>query len=113
MPPSGASYETWGIVTATTGQCNHFVVSNLMHGKHRKTLAAIFTDPARADVRWMDIEALLLVCGAIVSEGRGSRLHVTLNGVDAVFHSSHPKPETDKGALEAVRRFLREAGIEP
>lgn len=84
-----------------------------MHGKHRKTPAAIFTDPAKADVRWTDIEALFLACGAVLSEGRGSRLHVTLNGVDAVFHRPHPKPETDKGALKSVRRFLREAGIEP
>ena len=36
-----------------------------MNKKHRTTLEAIFTRPARADVRWNDIESLFLVfrCG--------------------------------------------------
>ncbi len=89
------------------------MVSSHMHGKHRKTLTAIFADPVKSDVRWDDIEALFIACGAAVSEGRGSRVHVSLNGVDAVFHRPHPRPETDKGALKSVRRLLREAGIKP
>lgn len=51
--------------------------------------------------------------GAELSEGRGSRVRVYLNGVRAVFHRPHPRKETDKGALKAVRRFLIIAGIEP
>jgi hypothetical protein len=84
-----------------------------MNAAHRKTLAAIFAQPLRPDVRWRDIEALFAGLGADISEGRGSRVRVLLNGADAVFHRPHPKPETDKGALKAVRRFLSEAGIEP
>jgi hypothetical protein len=48
-----------------------------------------------------------------VSEGRGSRVRVALRGVRAVFHRPHPRNETDRGAVAAVRRFLQEAGIEP
>ncbi|HEV2098474.1 MAG TPA: type II toxin-antitoxin system HicA family toxin [Stellaceae bacterium] len=62
---------------------------------------------------WADVEALLLAAGASISQGRGSRLRVSLNGVDAVFHRPHPRKETDRGALRSVRRFLREAGIAP
>ncbi|MGI9175394.1 MAG: type II toxin-antitoxin system HicA family toxin [Rhodothermales bacterium] len=51
--------------------------------------------------------------GAELSEGRGSRMRVYLGGVRAVFHRPHPEPETDKGALKSVRRFLVEAGVEP
>jgi hypothetical protein len=40
-------------------------------------------------------------------------VRVSLNGIDAVFHRPHPAKETDKGAVKSVRRFLREAGIEP
>jgi hypothetical protein len=89
------------------------MVSIRMHGKHRNTLSAIFADPVKSDVRWEDIEALLIACGGAISQGRGSRVHVSLNGVDAVFHRPHPRPVTDKGALKSVRRLLREAGIEP
>lgn len=51
--------------------------------------------------------------GAELSEGRGSRVRVALNGVRAVIHRPHPRKETDKGALRSVRRFLDEAGVKP
>jgi hypothetical protein len=79
--------------------------------KHDKTLAAIFAEPVRASVKWKDIEALLTNYGAQISEGEGSRIRVSLNGIRAVFHRPHPQPDTDKGALKSVRRFLIEAGI--
>jgi hypothetical protein len=84
-----------------------------MKGKHRKTLENIFADPVRANVLWSDVETLFLSIGATRTEGRGSRVRISLNGVDAVFHRPHPQKETDKGALKSVRRFLQEAGISP
>jgi hypothetical protein len=84
-----------------------------MRGRHRNTLQAVFADPVRANVPWTDIEAMFLAAGAVISEGRGSRVRVSLNGVDAVFHRPHPTKETDRGALKSVRRFLREAGVMP
>ncbi len=84
-----------------------------LRGKHVDTLKAIFSDPIRADVAWRDVEALLRACGAEISEGRGSRVRVALNGVRAVFHRPHPQKETDKGALKSVRRFLTEAETTP
>lgn len=84
-----------------------------MNTKHRKTLAAIFQNPVRATVVWTDIEALLLACGASITEGNGSRVRVLLHGVTAVFHRPHPLPVTDKGALKSVRRFLEHAGVRP
>jgi hypothetical protein len=84
-----------------------------MRRKHRRTLEAIFADPVRANVNWTDIEAMLKACGAELTEGKGSRVRIALNGVRAVFHRPHPQKETDKGALRSVRRFLTEAGITP
>jgi len=84
-----------------------------MNAKQSKTLGALFKNPTPSDVRWSDVESLLLALGASISEGRGSRVLVTLNGVDAVFHRPHPKPQTDKGALVAVRKFLASAGVKP
>lgn len=82
-----------------------------MNARHRKILEAIYERPERADIAWREIETLLLGLGAEVSEGRGSRVRVALNGVRAVFHRPHPQKETDKGALKSVRRFLQEAGV--
>jgi hypothetical protein len=67
--------------------------------------------PTRSDLEWSDIEALFVHLGAELSEGRGSRLRVSLGGVRAVFHRPHPQKETDKGALGSVRLFLVTAGV--
>jgi len=74
-------------------------------------LESIFENPVRADVDWQKIEGLLKVLGAEVSEGRGSRVRIYLNGVRAVFQRPPPQGETDKGALKSIRRFLSEAGV--
>lgn len=84
-----------------------------MNSKQRRTLSAIFEDPVRSDIPWAAIESLLKAMGADLSEGRGSRIRVHLNDVRAVFHRPHPKPNTDKGAVKSMRRFLTEAGEKP
>jgi HicA-like toxin of HicAB toxin-antitoxin system len=84
-----------------------------MTARHRRTLRAIFENPVRANIPWADIESLLRACGADISEGRGSRVRLALQGVRAVFHRPHPQKETDRGAVMSMRRFLIETGIEP
>jgi hypothetical protein len=84
-----------------------------MKGKHKKVLQSIFETPVNSSIVWKDIEALFIALGAEISEGRGSRVRVALNGIRAVFHRPHPKKETDKGAVISVRRLLKEAGVEP
>ena len=84
-----------------------------MNRKQRATLERIFADRTPADLAWRDIEALFHALGAAISEGRGSRVRVELNGVIAVFHRPHPSPNADRGAVKAVRVFLENAGAEP
>lgn len=84
-----------------------------MNKKHRSVLAAVFADPARSNIAWRDIEAMLEATGAEITEGEGSRVRIALNGVRAVFHRPHPQKETNKGAVRSMRRFLTEAGVVP
>jgi hypothetical protein len=84
-----------------------------MHGRHRRTLARIFAEPAPADLRWSDIESLLRAAGAEISEGSGSRVRVALGGARAVFHRPHPSPDVKRGLARAVRDFLEAAGVRP
>ncbi|WP_129673508.1 type II toxin-antitoxin system HicA family toxin [Candidatus Chloroploca sp. Khr17] len=84
-----------------------------LSSRHRKMLRAVFADPVRADVKWADVETLLHALGVDIGEGRGLRVRIQLNGVRAVFHRPHPIPDTDKGALRSLRRFLIEAGVKP
>ena len=82
-----------------------------MNKKHEKTLEKIIEKPERSDIPWKDIEALIVALGGELSEGRGSRVRIFLNGVRAVFHRRHPKRVTDKGTVKSVRRFLKEAEV--
>ncbi|NTW84193.1 MAG: type II toxin-antitoxin system HicA family toxin [Chlorobiaceae bacterium] len=82
-----------------------------MNKRQQKILDQIFQNPVRSDVEWDDIESLLLALGAELSEGKGSRVRIALNGIRAVFHRPHPQKEIDKGALQSMRRFLQEAGV--
>ena len=80
-------------------------------GKHRRTLDALFSEPVSGTIPWREIENLLQALGAELSEGRGSRVRIHLNGVKSVFHRPHPRNETGKGAIKSMRRFLLEAGV--
>jgi HicA toxin of bacterial toxin-antitoxin, len=84
-----------------------------MPKRRDKTLEVVFTDPIRASIKWRDIEVLFEALGAELVEGRGSRVSVFLGHAKATFHRPHPRPETDKGAVRAVRRFLIQAGVRP
>jgi hypothetical protein len=81
--------------------------------KHEKTLEAIFKIPILSNVVWKDCEKLLTALGAEITEGEGSRVRIILNRVKAVFHRPHPKKEIDKGALDSLKKFLENAGIQP
>ena len=84
-----------------------------MKGAHRKTLEAVFSHPAIANIAWKDIEALLIGLGAAVSEREGSRIAVVLFNEVRVFHRPHPSPKADKGAVSSVRKWLEQHGVKP
>jgi hypothetical protein len=81
--------------------------------KHLKTLALIFARPASGSVRWADVEALFIALGAEISEREGSRVGVFLFGEVRVFHRPHPSPDTDKGAIASIRKWLDSHGVTP
>jgi hypothetical protein len=81
-----------------------------VNSKQISTYRLLFENPIRSDISWQDIENLFIALGAVVSEGRGSRVRVELNGLRAEFHRPHPATTTDKGAVRAVREFLERAG---
>lgn len=81
--------------------------------KHQTTLRQIYTKPISANIKWKDIEALFLELGAEIEEREGSRIAVVLFGQVKVFHRPHPNPDTDKGAVASVKKWLSENGVIP
>ena len=90
-----------------------FCYRSAMGRKHQRTLELIFSRPVSANVRWADIEALFVELGGQVTEREGSRVLVRLFGDRRVFHRPHPEPTTDKGAVEAIRKWLEDHGVKP
>jgi hypothetical protein len=84
-----------------------------MKRKHNRTLEMIFSRPVPANIRWDDILSLFRELGAEISEREGSRLGVRLFGERRVFHRPHPSPDTDKGAVEGIRKWLEANGVKP
>ncbi len=84
-----------------------------MKRKHQRTLESIFARPTSANIQWKDIEALFAESRAEISEREGSRVAIVLFGEVRVFHRPHPSPNTDKGAVASIRKWLEQHGVAP
>ena len=84
-----------------------------MNSKQRKTLEAIFADPAPPNLAWADIESLLKAVGCVLTEGAGSRVKFEKDGRVAAFHRPHPRKETKRYAVLLAREYLTKLGVEP
>ncbi|MCB9468814.1 MAG: type II toxin-antitoxin system HicA family toxin [Cyanobacteriota/Melainabacteria group bacterium] len=84
-----------------------------MKRKHHRTLSSIYARPVSGSIKWPDIEALFKELGAEIEEREGSRVCVTLFSEVRVFHRPHPSPDTDKGAVESIRKWLSSHGVKP
>ena len=79
-----------------------------MKRKHEKTLEKICNRPTSGNISWSEIESLFIGLGGDISERAGSRVAVVLFGEVRVFHRPHPSPNTDKGAIASIRKWLEE-----
>jgi hypothetical protein len=84
-----------------------------MKRKHLATLRLVFARPVSGSIKWHEIEAMLVGLGAKISEREGSRVGVDLFDDVRVFHRPHPSPDTDKGAVENLRKWLESHGVRP
>ena len=85
----------------------------IMKAKRRKILRAVFATPTKANIKFADIESLLVSLGGKVKEGAGSRMSVTVSGKTVFFHRPHPGKEARKYQVENAREFLQTIGVEP
>ena len=84
-----------------------------MNSKHRKTLLAIYQEPAPKQLEWKAIEALLMAVGAEMLEGRGSRVLFHKQGEMATFHRPYPHKEAKPYQVRDARDFLSRIGVKP
>ncbi len=84
-----------------------------MKRRRQRTIELIFSRPTSANIQRREIEALFIELGAEVEERAGSRVSVFLFDEVRVFHRPHPSPNTDKGAVAGIRKWLEHHGGEP
>lgn len=83
-----------------------------MNRKQQRIFDAIFTTPTRANIKFSDIEKLLVSLGAERFEGSGSRVAFVMpNGAKWEHHRPHPNKEARKYQVESVREFLERLGV--
>ena len=90
-----------------------FFDTRKVNRKNKVTLRKIYLRPVLANIRWQDIEVLMKSLGAEVQERTGSRVEIFMFNQAYVFHRPHPSPDTDKGAIVAIRKWLEENGVCP
>ena len=84
-----------------------------MKRKYQRVVDLIFSRPTSANIQWRDIEALFVELGAEIEQRAGSRVSVFLFEEVRVFHRPHPSPNTAKGAVASIRKWLEQHGVEP
>ena len=84
-----------------------------MRMRHRRTLRRLSANPTPADIRWVEIEALLLAVGVDVVERSGSRVGLRKGDERMVVHRPHPGPEAGKATVRSIARFLERVGVAP
>ena len=84
-----------------------------MNKKQRKIYDAIFANPIRRNIIWNDVVSLVEALGGSVTQGNGSRVRFSLNGIALNIHSPHPQKELKRYQVKDVRTFLIKAEIKP
>ena len=74
-------------------------------------MKSFFNHPTSANIQWNEAVRLLRKLGAELKEAEGSRIKITLDGKDLVFHKPHGVKGLGKPHVETIRRFLQKVGV--
>jgi len=84
-----------------------------MNNKNRKTLLSIFENPVRKNIKWSDVEKLVLAVEGTIFQGAGSRVRIVVGGVSLNIHSPHPQKELKPYQVRKLRELFIEGGVTP
>ena len=84
-----------------------------MNNKQRKTLKAIFSQPAPKNLAWDDFISLLCALGCDMEKDGGSHFAFRRDNQKVDFHRPHPGKELKRYQVEDARDFLTKIGIKP
>jgi len=83
-----------------------------LNRKQTKLIESVFAVPTRANIKFSDVEKLLISLGATKNEGSGSRVGFVMpNGLKWEAHRPHSQKEAKKYQIESLRDFLSKLEI--
>lgn len=82
-----------------------------MNSRHTKTLKAIFAQPVASNIKFADIEAMVIALGGEVHPGNGSRVAMVLGGGIKHAHRPHPGKEAKQYQIKEIREWLTATGV--
>ncbi|MCF6235637.1 MAG: type II toxin-antitoxin system HicA family toxin [Gammaproteobacteria bacterium] len=84
-----------------------------MNSKQQKALKNLFDTPVKKNIKWTDIEKLMLGVDGQIRQGDGSRVRIVLGDISLNIHTPHPHKELKPYQVRAIRKLFIERGIEP
>lgn len=80
--------------------------------KHLKTIAKIRKRPRTGNLKYPDLESALEAMGfERFSNKSGGVAFNKGDNLTFTYHRPHPRPDVDKGAINALDKFLEREGI--
>jgi len=83
-----------------------------VNNKQKKTLLNIYTDPALKNIKWTSVKSLIVALNGIIEQGNGSRVRIVIEGMSVNIHTPHPGNELKPYQVRAIRKLLKDQGIE-
>lgn len=84
-----------------------------MNGRLRRTLDAIFETPTRPNIKFADIERLMIALGGTLFESKGSVIRIVFpDGIQFNAHRPHPHKEAKRYQVEDARTVIKLLGKE-
>jgi hypothetical protein len=87
------------------------VIIFAVNNGRKKTLSKLLTKPALNNIKFDEVDKLLVALGCERKEGSGSRVGFFMNDKDLTLHKPHPNNELLEYAVKHVQRFLNEIGV--
>ena len=82
-----------------------------MNSKQQKIFSSLFDNPVKKNIKWSDIEKLIVGVGGQISQGDGSRVRIILGEQSLNIHTPHPQKELKPYQVRAIRKLFIDQGI--
>lgn len=84
-----------------------------MNSHQQKTLQSLFDNPVKKNIKWADVERLIVGVQGQIIQGDGSRVRIVFGEQSLNIHTPHPQKELKPYQVRAIRKLLTEQGLIP